>query len=667
MKIVFYDSLPTIWLIAIILVFITYSFFVLRKNKSQWIIYFVLLTVRAIALALIILFFYKPVLQYNEIKSSTQSIPIFIDNSLSMNNDLEVSDRKNLKAKYLYYKELISNNFLKKDINQKINFELYTYNDGKIVELTPGTPTNGIFNINQWLVEQKNTSNNTNSSVILFSDLNFNVNKKELNNFLHSLGLKKKVYVVYEDEKVIDSYIESVNLMDKGNNGYQLSFKFVKHGDKPINVTFSLFDNDKNIFKKNYLLDKKENLIILPEHFKFKNDTILKAYLNPKITESNMLNNYYYFKVKGKNKAKKVHILFMKPSFELSFLRKTLRELEDYNIKVYTPTHTNKNIRLDSLSTNDKVIIGNLDDLDTHNAKILNNFVMRGGFLIFLKGNSRLDKLIKGNILQILPFTYAKSNMPNTNYTLEEQLSMNLTSHGKKYYFLNFRDINLSSKIWGELPIFSPIEGTIKAKEKSIILSTLNNKPAIIHQKVNKGIVMAILADPLWKIDFFNRGFGIQTNYYDQFWDELIKLNENEIKDDKIRLSKEICELNEKLTIYLSSAKFKLDDILIVRNEKGNHQLKLEKSGNQILTRFSCNQIGENNVILKSKNMTEKKLGKFYVNYPLQEQFQHPNELRLSIANIISKMTNGKIVFINKLDNEFLNILKNKAIEYKIV
>ncbi len=690
MKLVFNQSIPTILMILIIAFFLIYAFLVIWKNKDKWITYLLLVFIRGLTLSFILLFFFKPATQEIVTKKVNTPIPVFIDNSFSMLQDIYLKKKNKWMPKNLYYRRLLERNFLNsKDTKKKNQFDFYLFHNqikkitlkkkkakknNKIKRYLKLDQPYGIFDINQWLKTLKETPNIAASSVILISDLNNRFDEKLLQR------LNKKIYVLYKKELTYDVSIREVKKTSKENKkGYDLELKVHKHGKQPRDITITLYLQDKNIYQDNYTLTETKTVINIALNKSYKRDKIIRAEIDNKREESNKLNNRYFFKLKGLEKDKKIHLLFQKPSYELSFLKKFLRKQNRYKIKLYMPTPVKGPIKLpDSIPTRDIVIVGDFDKMKPAHARYLGQFVHKGGLLIFLKGNSNLKKLMKGKKwAALMPFYYAvkdkagkeKSQNRKNADGVKETIPLSITKKGKKYSFLSFREPE-PEEIWKDLPFFNPLVKEIRKKEKASVLAVgeASQDIALITQSYGKGIVMAILADPLWSLDFSNLGFGVRSNYYDQFWQELLKLNDLKDPETKILLLKEIYKFGKKAFIYYpQDGGITTETELMLSGSKGSQPLKILNKNGLLMSEVKCEQLGQNKIIHLEE---DKQLGAFYVNYPNKESLQSKSEKRNDRAQLIATETKGEVIRIKDLkkistDASFLRQKENSYKEIK--
>ncbi len=693
MKIVFNNYLPDVWLYIIIILFISYSSFLIWKYKSQWLKYLLLIIFRLTIIILILLYFYKPAIQYDKKTDYIPLIPIIIDNSYSMRSDWR-TDEKRILPKYQYYQNIIKKYFINNHPNRK-QFKYYFYSDKKLNQYpnpeSPHLPI-GITDINHLLTQMKEDPKFTSPVLFLVSDLNLHLDSSLLK------GFNKKIYVLYAEENILDTYIQGIDVQYNDSNAL-LSLNLVNTSNIPEIVSLYIYNKEEQLYTKDITLSG--NLIIHRTSIKrsLDKDIIIKCVLkNKNRIEKNDLNNVYYLKIDRIQMKSTVHLVFNKPSFELSFLHRFLKRQNKYLIKNYLPKSDSPPIQLRNISTRDKIILGNIDSITPQNIQSISRFVKDGGLLIFLKGSSDLRKLFSSSIESLLSFQYRTESVNNKksakldkdsgetsdtrNNTIGRKsnnfiLTLNQQNINDKY-FLTFRNTDNPQLIWNDLPIFSKVEGNIIPLYSNITLATINNTPAILYRNMGIGTIISILIEPIWKIDFFNLNFGIHSEYYDQFWDELLQMNNEQVKESPLSIAKDICEYGDENTLYIDPMKIKDPKNLFIIGKKNENDFKIplkisKNEKNLIKYSVQCNHLGSNKIVLAKEESSET-LAEFYVNYPLKESFQNNNELRYAIAKDIADNTNGKIIKINELNQTSKSDPTNKSlfsvkreIEHKII
>ncbi len=671
-EIIYYESLPESWLIIITGLFLLYSGIIIWKHRDQWIQYSIIFFIRSLVLALIILYYFKPAIRVTEEKKYYPTIPVFVDQSFSMNSDLYFPNKKKKWiSKHKYYKDLINNRLLhSKTHEKKWKFELYQYRGNKqspIHGIRSLKRPYGFFKVNDWLNHLKQTSDIVSPVVILVSDLNFHMKDESLK----GLKNKKQLYVVYEEETADDLYIDRVTTEKRGDGKVDchIHVSQLGNGSQRLEVRIEKGSGRRGsrdrVAKRKFLVSKNEDRVTIPLT-PFKKDKILSAVVKGRRGEGNLLNNRFYFKLEGKEEKPTVHLVFQKPSFELSFLRRFLKRQQKYKIRLYMPTPVSGPIKLKNIPLKDKVVLGNMDHLKGRNVKILDDYLKKGGLIVFLKGSSKLKSLTASPLGKLLPFSY-KAFKEASN--LQSVYTLHVNNYGGKFSFLNFRESDYQS-IWEkELSVFSPIKGRVTPKNNSLVLAAVHKKNAIIYQKKNRGTIIAVLADPVWKMDFYNMHRNFQFlnpgNYYDQLWEDLLKVNESEKIRDRVSLlnDQKVYAYGDKVTIYFPKKDYTKQSGIFIRVKKENRwvedKITLIDQKDRLTAQFPCEYLGENQIIHKTgaKGGSENVLVRFYVNYPNnKESFQLDNKTRKGIAKNIAGETGGKVLNIKQLERAFSNL-----------
>ncbi|MDH5680887.1 MAG: hypothetical protein OEZ36_04815, partial [Spirochaetota bacterium] len=504
----------------------------------------------------------------------------------------------------------------------------------------------GVFKLNAWLKHLKRSGISGSPSVILMSDLNHRLNHRLLK------GLNKRLYVFYEDEKVIDHYIKKISLDRKANGQYLVKVNVIRTAEKPEKVILTLSHNNKALVSRPFTLNRKDNWLYVFLNTPFIDHQVLRATIKSPEKEGNIDNNHFFFRVKGRSDSKIVHIVFGRPSFDLSFLRNFLRRQEKYEVRVYIPK-PGQPIRLPWLNPKDKLVLADIDKLSNPQETRIIQFVRSGGLLVFMRGDSDLPTLLYPRLASVMPFQYQRDLFQQPESMDASKTSLSLTVAGLKFAFLNFRDPDSAGKVWDELAVFPVIKGNILSKYGALVLGRMNHKPAILYQKYGRGQTVAVLFDQLWKMDFGNKGFGIQSSYYDQFWDEILKLNDPGEGPRLVSLLQEVYQYGDKAKIYVSRKDLLGDDRLEIRgtDKLERHEITLRPvngdSGGSISVK--CRYLGENRIVLIRKGRPDLVVARFYVNYPLDESVQRTNAYRKKLAQILTESTGGRILLSHDL------------------
>ncbi|MDH5682682.1 MAG: hypothetical protein OEZ36_13915, partial [Spirochaetota bacterium] len=320
---------------------------------------------------------------------------------------------------------------------------------------------------------------------------------------------------------------------------------------------------------------------------------------------------------------------------------------EKYDVRVYIP-RPGQAITLPWLNPKDKVVLGDIDTLAASEVNKINRFVLSGGLLVFLRGDSELKTLLYTGLAGVIPFQYYEDRYQHPAIGERTKMSLSISRTGKNFPFLNFRDPDSAAKVWDELAVFPVVKGNILRKRGAMSLGEIDDKTAILYQKVGRGQVLAVLFDELWKMDFGNKGFGIQSSFYDQFWDEILRLNEPGEGQRLVNLLQQVYEFGDRVKIFVSRKDLSGNDRLEIRGagETERHEIAMSpvngESGSMVS--FRCRFLGENKIVLKRKGRPDMVVARYYVNYPQGESRQRSNAYRKKLAQRLTESTGGRIL-----------------------
>lgn len=666
MNLIFYESLPYWVILSVLILFLILTTIVLIKNPKHRKKYIFLFIIRAVILSLILLYFFKPAIQNIQKEEYLPEIPVFIDSSFSMLQDIQGDNKIQSRLDYAkgiyknYFQKLNSQADPNKQNKEKLQFRLYNWIDDQTSEvqnIESLKAESGIFNFSDWLNFLKGSINLSSPAVVLLTDLNHNINAEEFK------GLKQRIYIPTLDHFAQDLSIKSMDSNFK-RSYYSITMECSNQYEKSILAELKLLHKNKLIYKQKINLKAGLNYKTIKLRKRFKEKVIIKAEILHLSNESNRLNNVYYLSLEGKEAKKNIQLYFGKPSYNLSFLRQFLKKQAFYNNQLHLPK-LNEKLRIKPTSIKDCIIIGNIDSLDSLSVKRIKRFTQKGGLTIFLRGNSNLVSLNRSPASDFLPFAILRKYYSKR----KNNLNLVLSHHGLKYPFLNFREKKFAQTIWNDLPFFSSQDYYYRLKKNTAILATIEDQPAILLNQYSKGYIITILTDSLWKIDFSNLSYGIKSQYYDQFWDELIQFRESKKSEKKISLSQDIIEYGKEITLFFPAENFQDKDQYYIETEKGKKiPLILEKKQGLYVSKYKTNSLGKNSIYqLKSKKNNAKYLSAFYVNYPLWESVDLDSKKKEEILKQISKLSKGRIIHLRdltKLDGKYFRLEKEA---YKVI
>lgn len=195
------------------------------------------------------------------------------------------------------------------------------------------------------------------------------------------------------------------------------------------------------------------------------------------------------------------------------------------------------------------VILGDLlqDSLQKEDYLALNDFVEKGGAILFLTGNNSASSegiFNSPDLMELFPV----SSLPEAEMR-EGRFSVDFTAAGRAQSA--FSSLGGSSRLPPLLSFWGPVKSNPFA---SVFLATSDNSPILVARRFGRGRTAILLSDSFWRWQLApERGFDedLYSKFMLQLLNWLSPANQNEINPDQLTimlLSRET-ELHSKVTV----------------------------------------------------------------------------------------------------------------------
>ncbi len=625
-KIVFEgDFIIIIVVIIIATLIIAYLINALLTKKSRAVIV-LLFIIRLLTVLMIALLFLKPVYEYTTIEEEILDVPLIIDSSFSLNDAIETDEGITSKKDYLnsILEQHILNNSA---ISNKINVVIYDPLSKSFIENKEQLSTKdyyGIFDLSQSL-SLVNSESTSYPKAMFLSDYGLSYSDS-------SESYYTPLFFIAPELRNKDVYINDVRF-DEEKSSIVLNLVSLNSTEEEIDC--SLYIKDKLITSKVHQSTKGINRVDIPLPSDLTGKHIVKTEIQ--LLESrydNPLNNtdYVSIDIKKEKDRPTIHYYLDKPSFTTSFISRHLRKNENFTLKHYYTI--NKQIRGSKYIRNDDILIiqnlseRNIQSISTEVRKAMFRHINEGGKAIFIIPES--DPMTIQNYF--FPHTPMFRRATKTN-DAGGNLTLTLTNEGKKASFLTFNNSKTAQKHWDRLNYYDEPKYTIKTGREGTTLAHIKDKPALIKSKHRN--IVAFLFKGLWRTDFLNQSYGLDTTYLPDLLDELISKEFNPMFEESlIKIEKQILEFGEETNIYFNPNLVDKNKLKIINNA-GEHKLYPITENERLTSRFRAKALGENKIY-----EGDKLLGEIYVRYP-QDENQTPN---YKLIENLAKETGGAVI-----------------------
>jgi len=647
-------------LIASLFAYYVYRHTIPQISKSYKII---LITIRSLALILLLLLIFEPILTITNKSTVRPANLIFVDNSKS----ISVNERKN---------EI--NDFLKR-LNDDDNFKIFTFGTtinsvdpdslGKINYSETSTNFDKIF-------KKIETAGSDISSLTIISDGNITDGLSPVN---ESEKLGFPVYTVGVGDTTTNKDVSikkvSYNKFIYANTPTTISTVIKNEKFEGIKTSVSLFEEGKIIDRKNIVLAEGGiNNVSFTYNPADYGERKLKIKVGRIPGEENKINNVKTFYIKVQKSKLKVLIIAGSPSNDLSFIKTSLKD--NKNLTVNSLTQINNNRFLEKENANKL-----LDSADVYfligfpsavtNISFINKVktkISESGKPFFLLLSNNIDFAKLNYLNNILSF-----NVKFPSSKINEVLPLIKTGEITNP-ILQISDGDVL-KSWSNLPpVFQP-GADYEVKPGSNVLSeiVINNipfkKPLIISRRLAGNKSISVLAGSIWRWKLLTLSNG--ADMFDKFISNSVKwLNASD--DEKqviIKPLKKLFSLNEdvEFTAQVYDESFNpvsnADVSISVTNTSNNSTAKinLTSKGNGLYDGvFRTTNAGDFSFVgraMLNGKLLGKDSGKFNIGETNVELTN--TKLNSELLQTISQNSKGKYFTFNERD-KLIELLKSK-------
>ncbi len=355
-----------------------------------------------------------------------------------------------------------------------------------------------------------------------------------------------------------------------------------------------------------------------------------------------------------KRDKKKIVLAYGNADPELRYLNDFLRESSNYKV-IFNGRITDKSINRKIKKSELMILIapGKIHGQGLSSA--IKKRIKDGMGFIYLNGEGNNDIYF---LKDILPF---KAN--RIIKVKKTDKKMLLTGIGEKQGLMMFISGINNDQNSGVIEYFN--SGLIP-KGDAVVLAKVGSEPVLMRLKKGSGNIISLNAGPTWKWDFVNLAFGLKTRFYQNFWSYLIE------ESVKFGSYKYILRLYENNLLPEESFKF----TIITRGQKNKNNLNIQirdiytkkviqtimvekklpniYKGMAVIKKFGCYDfvIRENRRIIK--------LGKKIIVSPRKYEYKNPFINLKSLKRLANK-TGGRIIKKVNLKDLKLNNQKVKS------
>ncbi len=577
--------------------------FSIIKNKTKKNI--ISSALKFIFIALILFIFAWPSIQYYKNKKTYKKLFLFIDYSLSMND-------AHLQKKYISAKNKAEKLITTIKKYSPLPLKTFYTTSNAFPQKTIVNPYSK-FNTENVLIESKN--NEAQIAFIITDFTNLKIPEK--------INTGIPVYFIKQEALNTEVFIKSCIYINP-----KFETIIINNG-KPQTSYVNIYTNKVKIYTKKIFLKNGLNTItgnLTPTQIKSK---VLKVTLTGAKTDKNVLNNVFYFKAEKKKKLN-IYTFFSRPSYDTKFLMRFLKTTDKFSVKTIIPG-ADKSVNIAPSDKYNAAFAGDLWPGNILSTKGIVSYVKNGGTLIYLHKNSNLGHVVFKPLKTVLPFT-----LKPQGYSPKQREQLTPTAYGLNFSFINFRDKDRAREIWKSFMEIKPIEEDVIPKRGAKTLLKYGNKPVFLRYKLGKGVVYAILFQPLWKMDFTGLGYGTKTYFLNILYNDLITSSVKTGKNPVV-IPNPVIKSGEKVKIIantgyenaLASGKLKI----YLQNKTKVKRIYFKRVADQVISQIKISRPGKYDVLLNGKN-----IGRVYVNYPESELAADSQK---NVFNVFRNQTNN--------------------------
>lgn len=537
-------SYSTLLFILGIIVFAAVTVFVYRITvpKIGRMKKIVLITLRSLALTLILLLIFEPILNLFYSEDFNPSTYIFVDNSKSIINEDSTEHVEQI--------ENIVANFRSKFGN---NVEIFSFGDS-VRSLNTSNDFNDRFTDYESVMKFIKENRDHISNVVTISDGNINRGNVSIYD-AENAGLR--FYTIGIGDTLTR---KDISIRNVSHNKYLYT-------DSPTNIevtilnselqnestVLSFYESDELVESKNITINPSGiNIVNFNYTVKSEGEKKLTFTILPLPDEFTTRNNSKTVFVQVQKEKVDVSIIADAPSVDLRFLIGALKQNESLNIhsriQITPGEYFNDPNDETGIDSSDVLILVGFPSNKSTSSMLQNvTKLLRKGvpFLYLLQGNLDIDR--SKNSIDQFPFEInnTSNSVVEANTSIENNLSSLLKIKGE-----------VDENEWQRLPPISTFNSSFTAKPGSDIIASVNlrnfnrRSPLIISRSISSQRSIAILGFNLWRWKLQKADENSQL--YDQFIQNCIKwLNVDPEKERfSIDIPKRIFALGEPIEIF---------------------------------------------------------------------------------------------------------------------
>lgn len=574
-----------------------------RRKKS------LLITIRSLALVLLLFLIFKPGLKKSSGISQEPKVLALVDNSISMG--LEDNSINRLKSTQNLYNTLEGNENV--DI---LNFD-YNLNNGDSLTFQ-GEATN-IYNALDQIRNKFDKENYTH--VLLISDGVVNSGNSPI--YL-SEKIGKPIYTIVIGDTIapLDLSVENIlsNEMSYINTPTPIITKIKNDGFGGDSLKVKFLEEGKIFEEITIFLDETQKFYELQVNYESKTPGTKKisVVIENKENEVSYKNNTTSTFIEIRDNKKKIVLLSGRPSYDLSFITKEIKTLENYELISYIQKDKkdiSADINLKDLSESELLILVGFPNqyISDKLVQMVLKELKRGKPLLFL-ASSDLDYNKLMQLKSYLPFDIQSFS----NNFMEVEVAVNPEEKGN---LLLKTETNEEKGSWGDLPPVYRSESLIKPKTgaRSLLSLKLNNniinEPILLSYNVGEDKSVFILAYGLyrWKLGHYAKnkaaGYEVVDYYSSIIQNSLLWLTtDKDFKNFFVKTDKKRYTINEEIVFY---GTLKDDAMQQLNNAEIEVNYKSENTENSIiLMEVGNGQYMRNVKILQPGDYTFKAIAK---------------------------------------------------------
>ncbi len=490
-----------------------------------------LIALRSLALTLLLLAVYEPLLKIFSSFVERPTVAVLIDNSLSMSlNDASGSREQQLRA-LLAQKEWNT-------LAQSSNVQLFAFSSSlqpvsKESLLLRGTTTD----ITSALQKIKSTSGQKLSAVVLLSDGNYNSGSNplyEAEKFpapILAVGIGDST----EQKDILVKNL-SVNTIGYMHSIIPVDATLKSSGITSAQVRVELLEDGKKIDEYNVSLTSREQTAEYAVHFSYtpaidgiKKITARVQSVEGEITEKN---NSKSATIKILNNKMRIVLLAGTPSADVSAFMQVLRSDENTDAQLFLQQPNGELATLAqeknftrALSGSSCIILCGFPTASTQSSVIqtLRDAVEKNSLPLLFVASRTLDCNKLRTMEPLLPFTVTSSAINEQSVfpslIAEQQTSLLLSSQEEKF----------SPAVWEQLPPVYSSLNTFKAKPEAVVLSKTKiqnitlDSPLLLMRNIGTTKSFAILAYGVWRWNLIGGADDATKNFFSHWISTVVR------------------------------------------------------------------------------------------------------------------------------------------------